>query len=628
MSITRGAIDRICQGLEAGDSKPILQVLNVKQVGGGERFRVIVSDGVHYAQGMLATQLNHLVKSMPELCLIQVHRALVNQVQTKKVVILLNIVVLGPSSKVGSPVEWGNVSPAITPAVPQSKAVTPARAPGLYNNHLVSKAPHPIESNHESNPYSARPTTGHAPIVRNQALSSEAHFTPISALNPYANRWTIKARITNKGDIRTWSNARGEGSLFSIDLLDASGVDIRATFFKEAVDKFYHLLEVDKVYTISGGRIKAANLQYNTCKSPHELSFDANAEIHQVEDATIAKQSFDRVHIAQLSQMEPNQMIDIVGVVKSASEVQSIISRKTQKELFKADLVVADESQAEVSVTIWGEKAKTASRDYKGQPVVGFKKLKLGDYGGRSCSVSGGAIIINPQVPEAQLLASWWTSQGRHSQLSSLSGGGGGGMGATRMEPLEQRKLLRDIKGDHMGFQEKPDFICVRGMFTFFRLKDDGPWYTACANPDPPCNNRTKATLTSDQHWHCERCQQTRDSCTRRYILSATIADDTCTTWVSLFNEQVLEVIGQDHTADALYAKYFSETSNPDEYPIEHFNQIFEQAKFTEWIFKIKIKNEEVSGESRTKATVYALVPVDYTRESRELLDAIAKMQI
>lgn len=32
-------------------------------------------------------------------------------------------------------------------------------------------------------------------------------------------RWTIKARVTKKTDIKRWSNAKGEGTLFSIDLL-------------------------------------------------------------------------------------------------------------------------------------------------------------------------------------------------------------------------------------------------------------------------------------------------------------------------------------------------------------------------------------------------------------------------
>ena len=59
-------------------------------------------------------------------------------------------------------------------------------------------------------------------------------------------RWRIRARVTQKSDIRSWSNSRGEGRLFSMSLIDESG-EIRATGFTDVVDKFYNMLEVNKV---------------------------------------------------------------------------------------------------------------------------------------------------------------------------------------------------------------------------------------------------------------------------------------------------------------------------------------------------------------------------------------------
>ena len=52
--------------------------------------------------------------------------------------------------------------------------------------------------------------------------------------------------------MKRWSNARGEGTLFSIDLLDEHGGEIRATFFKEACEKFFPMIEAGQVYTFSG----------------------------------------------------------------------------------------------------------------------------------------------------------------------------------------------------------------------------------------------------------------------------------------------------------------------------------------------------------------------------------------
>jgi replication factor A1 len=72
----RGTVRQVLQQNATG-LRPVLQIIDVKQIGtngqqpqqpqaGGattERFRLIVSDGEHYQQAMLATQLNGLVTS-------------------------------------------------------------------------------------------------------------------------------------------------------------------------------------------------------------------------------------------------------------------------------------------------------------------------------------------------------------------------------------------------------------------------------------------------------------------------------------------------------------------------------------------------------------------------------------
>ena len=45
-------------------------------------------------------------------------------------------------------------------------------------------------------------------------------FTPIAVLNPVMSSWTIKGKVTEKTDLKRFKNYRGEGCVFSIELLD------------------------------------------------------------------------------------------------------------------------------------------------------------------------------------------------------------------------------------------------------------------------------------------------------------------------------------------------------------------------------------------------------------------------
>lgn len=72
---------------------------------------------------------------------------------------------------------------------------------------------------------------------------------PIAGINPYQNKWCIRARVTNKSAVRHYNTSRGEGDVFSVDLADESG-EIKATGFNAEAHRFHQLFEVDKV---SGG---------------------------------------------------------------------------------------------------------------------------------------------------------------------------------------------------------------------------------------------------------------------------------------------------------------------------------------------------------------------------------------
>jgi len=626
--------------------QPILQVINIKNVNsaqdpsGPPRFRLVLSDGKHHIQGMLATQLNELVHvSVHRFNLVKVKDYISNDVQGSKIVIILQLEVVGdgPGGKIGEPV---NVYDQRGAAVAQPNAKSnrqssnPNPAAPMYNrtnvagqsapNHNNPASP-PVKNNPytspgvKANPYS--PGRGRNAAIVHQGSAAGAspgggpRITPISQLNMYQNRFTIKARVTSKSDIKTWSNAKGEGSLFSMELLDSSGMDIRVTMFKEAVDKFYNYFQVGSVYTITGGKLKVANMKYNTCKSNFEMTLDQNSEVHKVDDVgDIKAQSFDFVKISNLEGVPEGNNVDILAVVQDIGEVQSLTSKKTGQELQKCDVTLIDDTGVQIRLTLWGNQAIDARNQLGGNKVVAFRRARISDYGGKS--LSGGDVHVEPKIPETEALHEWWSSQGsRGGPVKSLSSTGTYG----KMDGFAERKTISDIKGQNLGYinPEKGDYLSFKGTFTFIKKdKEGGAWYTACPNKDEPCRNRCKVTQTTDGNWQCDRCHGTYPECSRKWIFSATVSDDTASTWVSVFDEQAQQLLGV--TADEVFAQI----ENQDLY-----DGYFGKATHTEWIFKCRVKNEMVNDEQRLKTQVVRMDPVDYAAECRDMIAALEKFQ-
>ena len=644
-TLTQNAVREIvAAGKQQPNFQPICQIINIKNVtnkspqnGQPDRYRVIISDGDCYVQGMLATQLNHLIKddALQTYHTVRIKQFMVNGVKGKFLMVILGLDILDTSvsQKLGTPVDVDKVGAinmakqngnynANTSAAPMyNRTNTNNQYGGNNNNSPPKKSSNPYSSSPRShNPYS--PNRGSsAPIVHQQQGSNGGpRITPIIQLNMYQNRFTIKGRVTSKGDIKSWSNARGEGTLSSLEVLDAGGTDIRITMFKEAVEKWHRYFEIGQVYTITGGRLKVANQKYNNCKSNYEMTIDVNTEIAKCEDSKeIQKMVFEFCKIGNLEQKEENSFVDVIGIVQEIGEVQSLTSKRTGQELKKADVTLIDDTGVQVRLTLWGNTAMEAANKIGGgsggdKAVVAFRRARVSDYGGKT--LSGGDVFVEPDCPETEDVRMWWSSQGsRSAPVKSLSSSGGAG---GRMDLFGDRKVIADIKGQQLGeTNEKGDYLCFKAHFTFLKKdKEGGAWYTACPNKDEPCRNRCKINQTTDGSYHCDRCNGTYPNCNRKWIFSGTVGDGTSNTWVSIFDEQAQQLLGT--TADDMFGHF--ETNQ------ELYDSTFAKAAFSEWLFKCRVKKELVNDEERTKVQVVKMEPVNYASECREMIAALEKM--
>ncbi|KAF1804516.1 hypothetical protein V8B55DRAFT_1499736 [Mucor lusitanicus] len=590
MSLSTGAIKVLYDEDKTNPlhSNPTVQIINIKAVTvqGGIRHRVIISDGVNFMQAMLAQQHSPLVDSeqIKRHSIISLKEFVCNPLQNRKILILLNfdVVQVDVDSKIGTPasLENSNSPAAASPSTLSVSAVKPE----------LKQEPR--------NDYNSNFSSGNA---ANMAL--DANVTGISNLNPYQTRWHIKARVTQKSDIKKWHNSKSDGQLFSVHLLDSSG-EIKATIFTDQVDRFYNLLEEGKVYYISKARVTMARKQFSTLNNEYELIFENGTEIQACEEASnIPQVKYNFVKIADIDKCEKDSNCDVLGVVTEDMGVSEIITKSTGRPLKKRELTLADDSLKTIRITFWGNQAEQF--DASGSPVIACKGVRVNDFSGRSLSLSSSAICkVNPNIPEATRLKQWYADKGASSQFNSYSGMVGvSGEGITKRSKI----TLQEAKDEKLGMGDKPDYFEVRAALAYAKTENFA--YAGC----PEC--KKKITLESNG-WRCEKCQKTYPTPDYRYILTASIEDATAQIYINMFDDQAKMLMGM--SANELMA--IKESDN--QAAIAAISKML----FNRYNFKLRAKQETYNDITRTKFTCVDLTPVNFIKDSHELIASIDKL--
>ncbi|RNC35663.1 putative replication factor A, 51kDa subunit [Trypanosoma cruzi] len=232
---------------------------------------------------------------------------------------------------------------------------------------------------------------------------SNQQIQPIDSLTPFlGGKWWIRARVTDKSDVRTWNKPTSQGKLFSFTLIDESA-SIRATVFNDAVDLFNPLIVNGQVYYLSGGQVKNANRKFSNVNNDYELTFDSSSQISLARDpssATIPLQRYNFVPIAILKQREVGSLVDVLAVVLSVEELSSITQKSTGRELIKRNVKVGDITAA-VEVTLWNDQAKEWA--YSPGTVLAMRQLKVGSFDGVTLSATfQSAFDVNPNIPDVK----------------------------------------------------------------------------------------------------------------------------------------------------------------------------------------------------------------------------------
>ncbi|KAL5544628.1 hypothetical protein UlMin_008412 [Ulmus minor] len=456
-----------------------------------------------------------------------------------------------------------------------------------------------------------------APSAR-MAMTRRVH--PLVSLNPYQGSWTIKVRVTNKGTMRTYKNVRGEGCVFNVELTDEDGTQIQATMFNEAAKKFFDKFQLGKVYYISKGSLKVANKQFKTVQNDYEMTLNENSEVEEAvnEVPFVPETKFNFVPIDMMGPyVNGTDLVDVVGVVVNVSPTMSIRRKSNNESIPKRDITIADDTKKTVVVSLWNELATSVGQELLDiadqSPVVAIKSLKVGDFQGLSLSaLSRSAVLINPEIPEAKKLKSWYESEGKETSMVSVNSGVSPSSKSGGRSMYSDRVPLAYITENPSLGEEKPVFFSIRACISFIK-PEQTMWYRACKT----CNKKVTEAIGSG-YW-CEACQKNDEECSLRYILLVKVSDASGEAFVSAFNEEGEKIIGC--SADEL------DKMKPQDGEENLFQVKLKQATWVPHLFRVSVTQNEYNNEKRQRITVRAIAPVDFAAESRFLLEEISKMR-
>eukprot|EP00418_Pyrodinium_bahamense_P086619 CAMPEP_0179064666 /NCGR_PEP_ID=MMETSP0796-20121207/28063_1 /TAXON_ID=73915 /ORGANISM="Pyrodinium bahamense, Strain pbaha01" /LENGTH=761 /DNA_ID=CAMNT_0020761615 /DNA_START=31 /DNA_END=2317 /DNA_ORIENTATION=+ len=459
-------------------------------------------------------------------------------------------------------------------------------------------------------------------------------FMPIAELSPYTNgRWRVKARIIMKGDIRKFSNSRGEGQLFKITLADKSG-EIAATFFGKAVDIFYPQLRQGQVYSFSRGHIKAGNPRFD--RGEHVLTFEEQASIEALEDdREMPGVTFDFKPICVVQEMEVNTLVDVQAVICAVQEPYTFTAKASNREMVKRELSLWDNSGPEgasfINLVLWGDRALGDNFEL-GAPIF-VKEARVTEWNNQKDLASPGVYEINPDDTRAFALKAKYEEQQRTRPLPIT-------MKSSTPSASGSRKSIRGCREEDLQLGPPPslgqgfDPNGPRSVHRHYLLAtvtslppDRLPCYPACPGlvdsnrigatqaqgPEKRACNK-KVTQESPGIWRCAAghvCQQP----VFRYLCKMQVMDHTDAVEVNVYDNVARQFFGVEAGE---YARIYD---NP-----EQDNTLQDLNRRVLWrrvLLKLRSQKEVWQETERVRYNVDEASGVVLVKEARNMLSEI-----
>ncbi len=334
------------KGLVPPRDRAVLQVLGTKEIVKGEKFRLAVTDGTDkYKNGLIVlNKEEEEEQTLPDKDdVVDFGDADNKMIEAggRHVWVVTKFNILRGAAASTAPSTPSSSSSAGASAVPRTPIKRHA-VDGDPNRTPTTSKPEAGTSSGQngarSTPWSVKrslfdgsragppsqPSTSNG-VGRGSVPPSQATHD-IKSLNPYQNKYTIRARCVNLGELNERSTSRWSGHVFSVVLQDNSG-DIRATGFGDVAKKFHPMFREGGVFYVSNAQIKPIqNRAFNHTKHDYELNLNQNTVVveckRQANDLPMA--FYDFVKIAEVDTKQEGDTIDVVGVCTAVEDIKEV----------------------------------------------------------------------------------------------------------------------------------------------------------------------------------------------------------------------------------------------------------------------------------------------------------------
>jgi len=456
----------------------------------------------------------------------------------------------------------------------------------------------------------------HSKVLSQQRPGGSRRVQPIASLNPYNNNWTVRARVQSKGELRTYTNAKGEGKVFHFEIVDEQGGIIEVTAWHDLAAKYHAELEEGKVYYFSRGQLKPANKKFSSVRNDYSMTLGSSSKVEECleeVDAAAMRAKLEPVPIDQLAlHIGRKALVDVVGVVTEVQPLGSIKRRSDNTELVRRDITLVDASKKTVTLTLWARAAEEEGTRLESMthPVLAVSGCKVGDYNGVSLgTVSRSRLEIEPELPAAAELRSWYQAEGASATFTHAGEGLASALKSPGQGRSNERVTLFELQQGEPQVGAKPEWHNVKAMVK--QIKSDQTLYYLAA----PDGSNKKVREENGMYW-CEGTQKHYSSATRRYIMRCAIADAYGTAWVNLFNDQAEQLLG-------MKADDIAKLKEGGEQEVLEYERVMKAAQATEWTMRVSVRAEEYQGEARRRIAVQSMGTVDFAKESGLLVNKI-----